>query len=230
MVNGFMGDSLMRGSKDTFMGRYETEWDDDLVDILQRKHMQVNLKLLREDIATRIKMRSRVPMEVAIKKGSKYRKIFAWADFYYRQRHYISNNFLQHIGITEALLPFYSWKLLAYKMEHEYKIFSREIYHKIFQNYFPELAKIPHASDLYVKKNNYFGGAQCTKSWAKEILPIIYNKNFLSLLQKRVCVLHSVAGIAGIRKAESSIIFFKRLYLLEKSLRESRLEFDWDNI
>ena len=37
MINGYLGDSLIRGSKDTFLGKYEGEWKDDLVGILEKK-------------------------------------------------------------------------------------------------------------------------------------------------------------------------------------------------
>ena len=230
MVNGFMGDSLMRGSKDTFLGKYETEWGGDLEDVLLRKHLFTNFTLFRREVVERIQMRARIPMEKAVQKGASIGKVFAWADFYYRQRYYISNNFLQHIEITEALLPFYSWELFAYKMEHDYKVFNRDIYHRIFQTYFPKLAKIPHSSDLPTKKHQYARVARCTKQWARELFPLIYDRKWLSLLQKRVSILYSVAGIAGLRRAESTIFLLERLYLLEKRVKDAGLDFDWECI
>ena len=230
MVNGFMGDSLIRGSKDTFLGKYETEWGYDLAEVLQRKHLFANFKLFRREVVERIQMRSRVPMEKAAQKGASIGKVFGWADFYYRQRFYISNNFLQHIEITETLLPFYSWKLLAYKMEHDYKLFNRDIYHVIFLTHFPQLAKIPHASDLPTKKYHHFGVAKCTNQWSRELFPIICNKEWLSLLRKKLCIPLDLAGIAGLRRAESSIFLLERLYLLEKRMRDVGLDFDWECI
>jgi len=233
MINGFLGDSLMCGSKDTFLGKYETEWKDDLTDVLQRKNLfhsfMVLRKIIRKDVFERIRMRSRSPMEKAVRKAPKTGRVFNWADFYYRQCHYISNNFLQHIGITEALVPFYSWSLLSYKMEHESRVFSRYIYRKIFQTHYPELAKIPHADELATNKKT-FRSAQCTKKWAGQILPIIFNKNYLSLLQKKMCIPLDIAGFAGSQHAERAIFLFKRLYLLEKKVKNAGLDFDWDCI
>lgn len=230
MVNGYMGDPFVRGTKDKISGKYETEWKEDLADVLQRHHLFTNFKILRKDIVKRIQERSRVPMEEAVKKGASIGKTFAWADFYYRQRFYISNNFLQHIEITEALLPFYSWELFAYKMEHDSGLFNRDIYHRIFQTYFPKLAKIPHSSDLPAKKHQHDRVARCTKEWARQIFPIICNKKWLSLLQKRRCILRNIAGVAGLRRAESSIFLLERLYLLEKKARDAGLDFDWECI
>ena len=230
MVNGFMGDSLMRGSKDTFLGKYETEWGCDLADVLQRKHLFTNFKIFRKNIAKRIKMRARIPMEEAVQKGSSIGKVFAWADFYYRQRHYTSNNFMQHLENTEALLPFYSWELLAYKVKSDYKVFNENVYRMIFHTYFPELAKIPFASDLPKKRYQHVRVARCTKEWARQIFPLIFNKKWLSLLAKRRCVPIDIAGIAGLQRAESSIFLLEKLYLLEKSARDADLDFDWECI
>lgn len=119
MINGFLGDSLAPVSEDTYLGKYETELDGNLIDILQCKFSSVSYKIFRKDIAKRIQNRSRIPMEKAVQEGSKIGKIFAWANFYYRLRYYTSNNFLQHLDITEALLPFYSYDTVAYKMEHD---------------------------------------------------------------------------------------------------------------
>ena len=232
MVNGFLGDSLICGSKDKFQGKYETEWKEDLADVLQRKHLffsfRVLRKIIRKDILERIRMRSFQPMEKAVRKASNIGKVFNWAHIYYRQRRYISNNFLQHIGITEALVPFYSWPLLSYKMEHETRVFNRYLYQKIFKTHYPELA-IPHADEL-ATNNKTFRGAQCTKKWARQLLPVIFNKNYLSLLQKKLCVPLDIAGFVRSEHAERAIFLFKRLYLLERKVKEAGLYFDWNCI
>ncbi len=230
MLNGFMGDVLIRGDSDRYMGKYETEWEEDLVDVLQRKHLKISFKLFRKEIARKIQMRSRPPMEMAVREGEKIGKVFGWQDFYYTHRFYISNNFLQHIGLTEALIPFYNWSLLSYKMEHDYRVFTMDTYRGIFQRYFPKLAEIPHFSGLPKKKKHHVSTARCTKQWAKELFPILSNNNFLSLLTKKLCIPFNMAGIAGIRQAKISIFTFKRLYLLEKEVKEAGLNFDWDCI
>ncbi len=230
MVNGFMGDALIRGDSDRFIGKYEIEWEEDLVEVLQRKHLKLNFRLFRKDIARRIHMRSRMPMERAVREGSKIGKVFGWQDYYYTHRFYISNNFLQHIGLTEALIPFYSWSLLSYKMEHAYNVFKLDTYRGIFQRYFPKIAGIPRSSDLYPKKHKPSSVARCTKQWARELFPIIFHKEWLSLLQKRQGIFLNIAGIAGLKRAERSIFLLERLYLLEKRMRDFGLDFDWERI
>jgi hypothetical protein len=233
MLNGFLGDVLMRGAIDKIQEKYETEWNENLADVLEHWHApfsyKVFRKIIRKNISERIRMRSRPLIEKAVRKASNIGKVFNWAGIYYRQRHYISNNFVQHIGIAEALIPYYSWPLLSYKMEHEYKIFSRYIYQRIFQTHYPELAQIPYAKDLASNKKT-FRAAQCTKRWAREMLPVICNKNYLSLLQKKTCIPLNMSGFTHLQKAQTAIFLFKRLYLLEKKVKEAGLDFDWNCI
>ena len=230
MMNGFMGDSLMRGSHDRIQGKYETEWRDDLANILQRQYQMVSFDILRKDLGARLWDRSRLPMERAVREGGSIGKIFGWADFYYRQRHYISNNFLQHLGQAEALLPFYSWALLSYKMQHDYTVFDREVYQQIFTRYFGTLAAIPHASDLVRPHSRSAKVAKCIRTWALQLLPKIFNRNCLSLLARKRSGLMALAGLAGDRRAESAILNFERFYLLEKRCRDASLNLDWQSI
>jgi len=230
MLNGYMGDSLMRGSKDTFLGKYEEEYAGDLVDILQRKYLFVSPILFRPEIAQKIQLRSRLPMEEVVRKGADIGKIFGWADFYFRQRFYISNNFLQHLDRTEALLPFYSWALLSYKMRHNCRIFNSEVYEKIFTKFFPALSKIPHADNLPHTKPRYTKVARCTKQWARNLFPVLCSKNDLILLNKKWCIPRTFAGWVGFRRYEGTIHNFQRLYLLEERAKSAGLNFDWEQI
>lgn len=230
MLNGYMGDSLMRGSKDMYLGKYEDEWLGDLVEILQRKHSFMNTILLRPGLAKKIQMRSRIPMEEAVRKGSKIGKAFGWADFYFRQRLYISNNFLQHLDLTEALLPFYSWELLSYKMRHNCRIFNSKVYEQIFTKNFPKLSRIPRADTLRSKKPQHSEMAGCTKRWARNLICIMCRKNRLVLLNKNWCLPRILAGTAGFRRYEGTIHNLQRLNMLEEQTRTAGLNFDWEQI
>jgi asparagine synthetase B (glutamine-hydrolysing) len=233
IINGYLGDSLMRGSHDAIRGKYETQWTEDLANVIQRRHLitpkDSMCKWFGEPMATRILANSRLPMEKAVQRGSKIGKVFAWSDLYHRQRFYISNNFLQHVALTEALLPFYSWKLLAFKMEHDYRLFNREIYERLFEKHFPKLAKIPHASDLRRKKTKS-KVATITRRWARELLPTLCSKNRVSLLSKPRCIPTTVAGILGHRRTGTLMFLFHRVHLLEQRVRDAGLEIDWQHI
>ena len=60
MLNVFLGDILIRGVFDKILGKYETEWKEDLVDVLERKHLRFShklfRKLIRKDIFERIRI------------------------------------------------------------------------------------------------------------------------------------------------------------------------------
>lgn len=230
MMNGFMGDALIRGDSDKYQGKYETEWDENPVDVLQRKHTRINLRLLRKDIALKVMARSRPSMEKAVREGSILGKIMTWQDYYYTHRFYISNNFLQHIEFADALIPFYNWPLLSFKMKHAYKVFNLDTYCKIFEKHFPNLSGIPRSSDLQSAKKKTPGIAKCTKQWAREIIPTLLFKADLSLLQKSLSIPYSIAAVSGLHRAESSVFDLKRLYLLERKTKDTGLNFDWKSL
>jgi len=231
MMNGFIGDSLIRGFHDKIQGKSETEWKGDLTDVLQSKYTVAGFKLFRKEIANRIQLRTRPPMEKAVRNGMKVGKVFSWTDLHFRQRYYISNNFLQHIGITEALLPFYSWSLINYKMNHDDALFSQNPFKQIFHKHFIHLSQIPHSDDLLSKKAQpSFGNARITKRWARRLLPKLMSKKWLSLLAKKQPILHTIASIGDIHRTEYTILRLQRLYLLEKRLKDAGLNFDWNCI
>jgi hypothetical protein len=229
MLTGFMGDPLMRGSRDTILGRDETHWKGDLATALQQKHLAVYPQLFKERIGQRIHDRALLPMEEAIRKGSETGKVIFWADTYYRQRYYISMNFLQNLGLSEALMPFYSWRLLHYKLSHESRLFHRGIYKSLFQKHFPGLSKIPHADELPKQAGRQTRIAKCTRIWAINLLRAMCN-NELTLLSKKHCVPRVLAGMAGMSRVEGLVHTVQRLYSLERQVKEARLNFDWECI
>ena len=205
-LNGFLGGPLVRGVNDQFLGKWEPDWKDPVA-TLQEKLRTMGFDIFRKDVASAILKRSLVPMQEAVKATAKLGKASDWVDFYYNQRLRMSNNFLQHLNLSEALLPFYDWRLLSLKIGHDYSCFDRRNYQRIFQRYFPSLAVIPHADDLPLPKPPKVAG--CVKRWARSLLPKLVAKDHLSgLLKKRSCLL-AVAAMAGDRRAESSILAMK---------------------
>jgi Glutamine amidotransferase domain len=235
IVNGFLGDSLIRGSNDKCAGRYEHECQGDLADILQRRHFAISLNLFRPEVASGIEARSRVPMEEAVKSGRG--RVFGWADLYLRQRYYISNNFLQHIGLAEAVLPFYTWPLLSYKMNGAYEVFNKDTYQGIFSRYFPTIAGIPHSSDLNRPKGRA-RRATTARRWAQRLLGPLFEKGRLNLLRRSTCVPLVIMGASRLTWrstrivpiVEDAILTCQRLYLLEERAREARLDLDWGRV
>jgi hypothetical protein len=260
MLNGFMGGPVIRGFDDTLEGKYEDEFSEPLADVLQRNFLKTDfrvfrLNIFRGDIAKRILARSREPLEELVRRGSPTAKVFNWAELYHRQRYYASNNFLQHLGVAEALLPFYSWGLISYKMAHPYRLFNDAVYAMIFCRHFPQLADITHSDylrrDRLRREAHGLGHnlrewwdahrrvAQCTRRWARELVPIMGRKGWLDLLRKDVCVPMTILGCTrfpqGLSRhlvsvVEKLMLNFERLYLLEKRAREAGVDFNWEGI
>jgi hypothetical protein len=235
MINGFLGDSLIRGSNDRLNGQYDHERGGDLAGALQQKNLAISLNLFRPQMARRIQARSRVPMEDAVKKARG--RVFGWADLHIRQRHYISNNFLQHLGLAEAILPFYSWPLMSYKMSHDYDGFNKDTYRRIFRNHFPALAEIPHASEMNHARQK-IKLARCTRQWARHLFNPMRKKKWLDLLAKETCLPLVALGTSPLTSlsgrlsaiVEDAMLTCQRLYLLERRVKEANLDFDWSRI
>lgn len=230
MLHGFLGGVLMRGANDTILDKYETELKNNLAHVLQQKHLAVSFEVFRPDIANRVQERSLIPMEVAVREGSGIGKVFGWTNLYYRNRLYIANNFHQSLGLTEALIPFYSWPLLNYKIAHGYRCFNFSVYRKVFERHFPALAKIPHANELLKHGGQQALIAACAKAWARELLPALCSKSCLTLLSRKHCLPRILAGVAGVGRSEGLILTAQRLYCLEKQMKDARLRFDWESI
>jgi hypothetical protein len=235
MMNGFLGDSLVRGSHDRAAGKLESEWSANLADVLQETHFAVSLNLFRPSIGKTIKARSRAPMENAVRRGAG--KVFGWADLYLRQRCYISNNFLQHLDLAEALLPFYSWALMSYKMRHDSHAFGRDVYHRIFSDRFPTLADIPHSSDL--KRPSRPGKpANCMVRWARELIAQPSRLTRLEPLAKHRCVPLVALAASGVpfgrRRltpiVEDAMLTIRRIDLLEQRVRDNQLSLNWSSL
>ncbi len=260
MLNGFLGGVIIRGFDDTLEGKYEDEFSENLADVLQRNFLLTDLRvfrlnIFRGDFAKRMLARSRVPLEELVRRGSPTAKVFDWELLYHRQRYYASNNFLQHLGFAEALLPFYSWGLISYKMAHPYRLFNDAVYTTIFRRHFPQLADITHSDYLRRDRlqreahglgynlrewwNAHRRVAQCTRRQARRLLPIMGQKGWLDLLRKDVCIPMTIFGCTsfplGISRrfvpvVEKLMLNFERLYLLEKQAKEAGVDFNWEGI
>jgi hypothetical protein len=260
MLNGFMGGIIIRGFDDTLEGKYEDEFSEPLAGVMQRNFLSTDLtvfrlNIFRRDIAKRILARSRQPLEELVRIGSPTAKVFNWAELYHRQRYYASNNFLQHLDVAEALLPFYSWGLISYKMAHPYRLFNDAVFAAIFRKHFPQLADITHSEYLRRERLQREGHglgynvrewwnahrlvARCTTRWARHLLPIMGRKGWLDLLRKDVCVPVTILGSTrfpqGINRhlvpvVEKLMLNFERLYLLEQRAREAGVDFNWEGL
>jgi len=247
LVNGFLGGIVVRGHDDTLAGKNESEWGSELAAALQKAYLLTSFDVFREDIAQRVDEGSRALLQEIVNEGrSRIGKSLEWFNLYSRQRFYISNNFLEHIGVSEALLPFYSWDLLEYKVSLPYRVFNDDVFLTMFRKQFPPLADIVHSDDLQKQRGRWGEpssgrldrwmalrkkrSSQTSARWARELLPVVRKGDWLSLLSRRRATLLLTAGLIRHPVSESAIFFMRRLYLLEQRIRGAGLEFDWQRL
>ena len=229
LMTGFLGDPLMRGSKDTYQGHYDTTWTGNLAHALQRKHGMA-VTHYRSRVARRLIERSLAPMEEAVWQGAKIGKVFGWTDVFYRQRLYIANNFLQHLGLSEALLPFYHWALVDYKFSHPYGTCTRATYMRMMQQTSPQLAEISRADEVRTASHERPALAQCARLWAGHLLKQLRTSHHLALLSRTHCIPRLMAGLAGLHRAEPIIVETQRLHLFETHMARAGVDFTWDRL
>ena len=251
VVNGYLGGPLLRAYE--LKGFNEPSGNADWPAILQEKNTLVGpVRLARwfgEELTRRILRRALHPMALALEKGAYTNKLISWADLYYVQGRYLANNFLQHLYLTEALLPLYSYELLAFKFDHHPNVLNKEVYLNIFRANFPKLATIPHAHDLEVANAARINSAflsrlanrplvsRYTAKWARQLLPAMMDRR--SILRKKATTLYALASTSYFLQrlnqrfaegAETAIFNFERFHLLEQRCRDAGLDLDWKSI
>src|SRR5439155_20868386 len=134
VMNGYLGDSLIRGSHDCIQGRREAEFEwPELAIVIQRKYAAqawapLQLALLAPGLATRVRARALIPIERVVRETADGGRSFLLANLRLRQRFYIANNFLQHVDYAEAVLPFLSARLIRVKLSNPQLDFSKATY------------------------------------------------------------------------------------------------------
>src|SRR5690242_17627505 len=171
VLNGYLGDSLVRGSHDRCFGKLDRDTPDDLAAVLQRAHSLVGNRfdLIDSHVVQQIERRSLAAMRSLIERGSALGKRFLYFDLFGRQRHYISNNFLQHLDLAEAVVPFYNPGLIADRFAYDYTCFNWELYELLLRTQFPAIGDIPHNARLpESKKPRKISSA--SRQWATHLL------------------------------------------------------------
>jgi len=254
MVNGYLGGPLLRAYE--YKGFNEPSGQVDWPSLLLERNFFVTgpIRLARwfgEELTQHVLRRARDAMAFAMDKGAYMNRLLSWADLYFAQPRYYANNFMQHLHLAEAILPLYSYPLIAFKLEHHPSVLSKETCVNIFQANFPKLATIPHATDLEAsnaaRRDSSFLSrlthrptvARCTAKWARQLLPTMIDPHSLPALRKKRTVLYTLASMSYLlqrcnhrlaESTESAIFNFERFYLLEKRCRDAGLKFDWHSI
>jgi hypothetical protein len=232
-LNGFIGDPIIRGTLDRTDGKLEPQIQD-LAAGYQRSqrvnHSVARFDLLDPAVLARADERNLATWRRHVNRWQNTgHAIFALGVFV-RQRHYLSNNFLQHMDVAEALIPFAAWDVVQYKLQTDPTVYSFATYDALFQTFFPEIADVPHNSKMGEKNAFVPKPSRCTKEWAAKVLKGLSTSQCLPLLSRRKSVPRLIGTLLGSRDLEVVALFLYRLFLLDQRLRRAGVEFDWKAI
>jgi len=226
-LNGFMGDSLVAGSKDRIDGRSEADWGEDAATALIRFHRIVRTDVFDPAAARALDRHARAFAERAVAAGRNLGKVFAWADFYQRQRFYIANNFLQHLDAAEALTPFYQAPLLALKLGLAYGPFAPALHARLLDRFFPAYGAIPHAAAAGKAKPARHRVSRHARRAAPALAAALLRPGRLRFADRAHCLPRVLAAAAGHAGSEDVVMTLERLRRLEDRLAAAGLGLDW---
>lgn len=226
ICNGFLGDSLVRGSHDRVQGSFERDHTSDFSDALMRAHSRsCGIRFVQDDLTDGIYELAKQPLQSAVAEGKRRGQVFSWVDLALRQRFYIANNFLQHADTAEPLLPFYSVDLILLKMAQDPSRFSDELYRRIFRRIDPSLADIPHSSQLSINKGKKVRGH--VRRMALSLCLELVRPDSLPVVPRLRAYPRILACLAGRDDMSDYIRQMFAMHLLEARLKKAGVGLDW---
>ncbi len=195
VMNGFLGDNLMRGSWDRIDGRTEAELEDkDLVGRLLRRHSQLPLFLAAEGHARELGAWAKRFVADLIAPYREASRAIVGTDLMFRQRFYMSNNFLQHLDRCDPVLPFATAALVAAKLAIPDGTLSFEGLRALLGRTFPEIGDVPHTKDVARAAPRIRLSSYTKRRWALEIAGKLARGHTLGPLDRKVLVPRLLAG------------------------------------
>ena len=231
VISGFLGDRLMRSTMTRIGTEYfgKDEQKLELPALVQAAHGLYQMKLNRLDvldhrIETAIKQRALNCMMGLVERGAAAGKALSHADLFGRHRFYLSNIFYHHLDDAEALLPFYSWKLLNPHTSLAIASYRADKHERIFGKYFPEIAGIPHNHHIESKVATE-GASRHLRRWARGVLAAVGSGN-MPAANKRKILSRLPSALLGSPKHQTEILFVRKLLAFTERLRACNLRFD----
>ncbi|MDB5358133.1 MAG: hypothetical protein JWN24_4586 [Phycisphaerales bacterium] len=233
-LSGFFGDPMNRGSLDRLEEKLEREIQEDLPVAYHRsfvsKHTLARFDLLDPKVIERSDERILEVLRRRFAQWTHTSHPILGVSLVAQQRHYMSNNILQHLNVAEALIPFFSWESIQFKMQNDAACFSYDVYGKLLDTYFPQMSHIPHNSKIACGNHSVVRPSRCTRKWAMAVLAGLPRSNCMSLLNRRKAVPRLIGALMGRRDVEVVAMFLYRLHLLDERCRRCGVAFDWDEI
>jgi hypothetical protein len=235
VMNGFMGDALIRGPHDRIRGRQETDFEEsELANAIQRVYASQarrrrKSQLFAPSLAARIRDRARGPIERIIEEGVPQGRVSFLTNLRLRQRFYISNNFLQHLDYAESVLPFLSARLIQLKLSNPRLHFSIETYRELFARHVPQISHIPHEHEVdHPARRKPKLNALLMRSAAQELRNLLARRRLQVLAKQRVAYRLLAGGISP--HHEYVLAMAREISLLERFAASLHLPLEWDEL
>jgi hypothetical protein len=142
----------------------------------------------------------------------------------------MANNFIQHMDIAEAILPFTAWETIEYRLQNDATCYNWDMYEALLNTHFPAIAHVPHNARMGDKNELSPAPSRCTKLWASTVLKGLRRGGCLSIVNRRKSVPRLIGAMMGRRDLDVVAMFLHRLFLLDQRLRRAGVAFDWNEI
>lgn len=195
LLNGYLGDLLMRGTRTQCRGKHEWQCEGALVDQAYPDFdaMTYWWNLVEPRVGRGAQRKARAVLaEMLSRDGEGFGYAFRYADLYGRQRHYIANNVNQVLDECSFILPFLNFELMQLRFSVGRNVPGIDNYKKIFERYLPEIADVPHSSELDNGPPPDHRLGSNDRVWAYEVLKTLPRRGG-SILKNR----GSIKAIAG---------------------------------
>jgi hypothetical protein len=245
LLSGFLGDVLMRAPTDPGAKRIigfdndHTDYTDAQLADAAHKRFRIltnRIDLLRDGIAARAQERSRGYLLQLIDAGRATGRPLAFTNLHTRLRIYLGGIFLGHLDAAETILPFCTWDLLDFCTKRVGS-FLPQNYEMLFRRYFPELAHVPHDSQLKASNNGHAPSrkrlrrTRHLRGWSSGLLrdPLVGNLRDSAIVPHKL-LSRLPAGLIAEPLHETEIMFLHKIRLFEQRLRDANLQLDWSEM
>jgi hypothetical protein len=198
------------------------------------RHRGNLLDLLRTPIARRSRERALAAMGRVVQIGRDAGAPMNYVNLCLRHRIYFAGIFLGHIDVAEALLPFYSWELIDLHTSHRGS-FRADHYRLLMRRRFPQLAEIPHNSELMLPGSGADGrGSRASRhlrAFSAQLLQeLIRPTRHETAILPRKLLWRLPAGLLAEPTQQDEVIFLYKISLFEQRLRRANVRLDWSAI
>lgn len=187
--------------------------------------------LFRASVASRIRERAIAQIArtmVGTEVADEHR--YAYWSLRYRSPAYTANVHLQTLGWVESIHPFCAPEFLRLLFSSPLQQYTRRLYRRVFERFYPELAGIPHPDDVRITDDSTRG--RSSFHWRQvpaRLSQVWLGSRTSSALRRGGLTLRLVPLLVGTRRWEWVVEPLYKLSLLEQRLAQYGVEIDFRN-